>query len=150
MPSPFYVLRTTQPDDCQIGREVRTTDEVARVQPGGLVYCKGENLVNWVRRQGFAIIIDPTDTFVDLQRRPVNERGMILKEAAKVLGLPVGAVANMARAGKFETFTFPKGDGTVVLREEQVQAVARIRAQEKAAADAVKAKRPKTTSKEEK
>lgn len=147
MPSPFYVLRTTQ-SDCQIGREVRTTDEVARVQPGGLVYCKGTNLVNWVRPQGFAVIIDPTDSFVDLQQRPTNERGMILKEAAKVLGLPVGAVANMARAGKFETFMFPKGDGTIILREEQVQAVARIRA--KATADAAKAESPKTTSKGEK
>jgi hypothetical protein len=96
------------------------------------------------------VIIDPTDTFVDVQQRPTNERGMTLKEAATVLGLPVGAVANMARAGKFETFTFPKGDGTIILREAQVQAVARIRAREKAAADAAKAKSPLTTSKEEK
>ena len=149
MPSPFYVLRTTQ-HDCQIGREVRTTDEVARVQPGGLVYCKGVNLVNWVRPQGFEVIIDPTDDFCDVHQRHINERGMTLKEAAKVLALPVGAVANMARAGKFETFTFPKGDGTIILREEQVQAVARIRAQEKAATDAAKTKNPKTTSKGEK
>lgn len=141
MSSPFFVLESVY-DQPQIGQEHRTTDEVARVQPGGIIYTKGRNLAQWMRTNGFAPVIDPDGLWC-------SETGALASEAAEVLGVPVGAVHSMIRAGKFITYERPGGDGTIVLLREQVEAVARQRAIEAAKEEAARPKKKKRSSKED-
>lgn len=118
MASPFYVLRAVH-TDVQIGKEIRTTDEVARTQPGGFIFAKGINLTRWARSWGYEVLVDPTGEFTD-------ERGVTVGEAADILGLPVPATQAMVDASKFDTYKHPEMP-TIVLRKEQVDAVARQR-----------------------
>lgn len=116
MASPFYVLKSRHAD-VQLGEEFRTSDEVTRVTRDGLIYTKRIHLARWCGLNGFEAIIDPHGELCE-------ERGLLVSEVADVLGIPAGAAQAMIDAGQFDTYEHPAMIGVVVLRKEQVDAVA--------------------------